>query len=233
MWECGVGCKGWVAQDIGHGVVREEGSACIGYHAQEGGREAAEEVCQSCLRDALLHDRGRRGAQGVRRIVHRGCSMLVVNQFADASERTFFLPRCFKRQPDSDDFEGVCEEYRYHACETAAYEPPSGSLVGVCRNENGADLVVGEEFYACVGEDAKESCGVALEEAADAVLGVDVAESEMETRPMTGIFYEGRIARLEEDFDAVEGADYGFGLCNNLVSKASSLARKVGYAVTA
>ena len=80
------------------------------------------------------------------------------------------------------------------------------------RDDGCAYLVVGEELYACVGEDAEEGGGVAFEQAADAVLGVDVAQGMVETRPLAGVFQESGIAGLEENLDAVERADYCFPL---------------------
>lgn len=51
------------------------------------------------------------------------------------------------------------------------------------RNENSAELLVGEEFDGGVGKDAKEGCRMASEEAADAGLPVDVAHGGYDTEP--------------------------------------------------
>lgn len=53
---------------------------------------------------------------------------------------------------------------------------------------------------------------MAFEEPADPRREVDVADGGGEARPGTGVFCELRVAGLEEDFDPVEGADYGFCL---------------------
>lgn len=75
-----------------------------------------------------------------------------------------------------------------------------------------SDLFVCEEFDAGVGEDA-EKCGrVAFEEPGYACAGVDVADGGGEAGPGACVFCELGVAGLKENFDAVEGADYGFGL---------------------
>ncbi len=50
------------------------------------------------------------------------------------------------------------------------------------------------------------------EEPAHAVLAVDVAHGGHDTEPRAGVFGKLGVGGLEEDFDAVEGADNGFGL---------------------
>lgn len=75
-----------------------------------------------------------------------------------------------------------------------------------------ADLLVGEEFDPCVGEDAEEGGGVAFEETADARVDVDVPYGYGQPTPLAGVFREIGVGGLEEDFDAVKGADYGLGL---------------------
>ena len=82
----------------------------------------------------------------------------------------------------------------------------------------GADLLVGEEFDAGVGEDAEEGGGVAFEEAADTGGGVDVVHGCGEAGPGAGVFCELGVFGLEEDFHAVEGADYSFCLGCRTVS---------------
>lgn len=169
-----------VAEEIADGVVREEGRAGIGNHAEQGGREAAEEVGEAGLRDALFHDRcGGRGER-VRGVVRRRCALLVVDLCAYAPQRAALLRGRLERQAHAYHFQGIGEEDGEHACETAAEEAPGGGLVGLGAYEDGADLVVGEELYAGVGEDAEEGGGVAFEEAADAVFAVDVAQREVQ-----------------------------------------------------
>lgn len=53
---------------------------------------------------------------------------------------------------------------------------------------------------------------MAAEEAAGAGGGVDGAHGGEDAGPGAGVFLELGVGGLEEDFDAVEGADYGFGL---------------------
>jgi hypothetical protein len=75
-----------------------------------------------------------------------------------------------------------------------------------------AYLLVGEEFDACVREDAEERGRVAFEETAYAGADVDVADCPGETNPGACVFGELGVAGLEEDFYAVEGAYYCFCL---------------------
>ena len=75
-----------------------------------------------------------------------------------------------------------------------------------------ADLLVCEKLDAGVREDAEEGCGVAFEETADAIAVVDVANGFGEAGPVALVLCEVGVARLEEDFDTVEGADYCLAL---------------------
>ena len=50
------------------------------------------------------------------------------------------------------------------------------------------------------------------EEPAQAVLAVDVAHGGHDAKPGAGVLGELGVGGLEEDLDAVEGADDGFGL---------------------
>ena len=54
----------------------------------------------------------------------------------------------------ADHFEGVGEEYGDRAGDAAAHEPSEGCLLRFVFDEDGADLLVGEEFDPGVGEDA-------------------------------------------------------------------------------
>ena len=75
-----------------------------------------------------------------------------------------------------------------------------------------AYLLVGEEFNARVGEDAEEGCRVAFKEPAYTGADVNVANGGREADPGAGVLCELGVAGLEEDLDAVEGADYCFRL---------------------
>lgn len=129
MRERGIRCKGRKAKDVTHSVVREEGCAGVGNHAEQGRCEAAEEVCQAGLGDALFHDCGGGGGEGVRGMVCSGRRVLVVNHLADASEGAPLVCAGFECQSHSYNFEGICEEDGDHAGETAADEAPPGGLL--------------------------------------------------------------------------------------------------------
>lgn len=73
-------------------------------------------------------------------------------------------------------------------------------------------MFVGEEFDGGIGEDAEEGCGVAPEETAEAGLPVYVPHGGYDAEPGAGVFGELGVGGLEEDFDAVEGADDCFCL---------------------
>jgi hypothetical protein len=53
---------------------------------------------------------------------------------------------------------------------------------------------------------------MSAEETACAVFAVDVCHGGYDAGPGAGVFLELGVGGLEEDFDAVEGGDYGFGL---------------------
>ena len=79
-------------------------------------------------------------------------------------------------------------------------------------DNDGADLLIGEEFDSGVGENAEEGGAVATEEATEAVLGIDVSHSGYNAEPGAGVFGEVGVGGLEEDFDAIEGPDKSLGL---------------------
>lgn len=79
-------------------------------------------------------------------------------------------------------------------------------------DDDRADLLVGEEFDGRIGEDAQNGCGVAAEETARAFVFVNVFHGGYDAEPGAGISCELRIRGLEENFDSVEGGNYGFGL---------------------
>lgn len=84
--------------------------------------------------------------------------------------------------------------------------------MGSGGDDDGADLLIGEEFDGGVGEDAQEGRRVSAEEPAEAVLAIDVTHGSHDAKPGTGVFGELRVGGLEEDLHAVEGPDDGFGL---------------------
>ena len=53
---------------------------------------------------------------------------------------------------------------------------------------------------------------MAAEETTKAVLAVDVPHGRHDAEPCSGVFGKLRVGCLEEDFDAVQRADYGLGL---------------------
>lgn len=124
----------------------------------------------------------------------------------------------FKGETHADDFEGVGDEDAGDTRGGAADEAAEGRLVRGGGDEDGAELLVGEEFDGGVGEDAQQGGGVAPEEPAEAGLPVDVPHGGHDAEPGAGVFGELRVGGLEEDFDAVEGADDGFGLGRRVVS---------------
>ena len=73
-------------------------------------------------------------------------------------------------------------------------------------------MLVGEKFDAGVGEDAKEGCRMSAKEAPQALLAVYVTHGSDNAKPRTRIFGELRVRGLEEDLDAIKGADDGFCL---------------------
>ena len=54
----------------------------------------------------------------------------------------------------------------------------------------GAYLLVCEELYSGVWEDAEEGCRVSFEESGDAIVGVDVAECDGDAAPFAGVLCE-------------------------------------------
>jgi hypothetical protein len=75
-----------------------------------------------------------------------------------------------------------------------------------------ADLFVCEEFDSCVGKDSENSSRVPAEETPRAVLVVYEFHGGDDAGPGPGVFGELGVAGLEEDLDAVERGDDGFGL---------------------
>ena len=75
-----------------------------------------------------------------------------------------------------------------------------------------ANLLIGQEFDASVGENAEEGCGVAAKEAADSISTVDVPDGLHDTKPATGVFLKLWIRGLEKDLYAIKGSDNRFSL---------------------
>ncbi len=99
------------------------------------------------------------------------------------------------------------------------------------RNEHSAELLVREELDGGVGEDAEEGCRMAPEEATDAGLSIDVAHGGHDAEPGAGVFGELGVGGLKEDFDAVEGADDGFGLVARTVSVWNEFSRDESWSI--
>ena len=62
---------------------------------------------------------------------------------------------------------------------------------------------------------------MSAEETPCAVFAVDVGHGGYDAGPGAGVFLELRVGGLKEDFDAVEGGDYGFGLGQIYISNNS------------
>ena len=112
----------------------------------------------------------------------------------------------------ADHLEWVGQEDGGHARDGAREDAAPPGLVGGGRDEDGADLFVGEELGRRIGEDAQQRGRVATEESTQPVLAVDVPHGRHDAEPCSRVFGELRVGCLEEDFDAVERADYGLGL---------------------
>jgi hypothetical protein len=136
----------------------------------------------------------------------------MVDLLADTRKRGSVIASRLKSQPDTDDFEGVGEEDGGDTGEGTGEESPKRHFLCLVFYDHRADLLVGEELYGRVGENAQEGCGVSSEEPAEPLLLVDVAHGGYDAEPGARVFGELGVGGLEEDFDAVEGADDGFGL---------------------
>ena len=112
-----------------------------------------------------------------------GGGVFVVDLLADAREGGAGVALCFECEADADDFEGVGEEDGGDAGEGAADQPAEGGFLGFVFDDDGAYLLVGEEFDGCVREDTQESGGVASEESSHAVLSVDVPHGGHDAEP--------------------------------------------------
>lgn len=136
----------------------------------------------------------------------------MVDLLADTRKRGAVISSRLKGQPHADDFERVGEEDRGDTREGAGEESPEGYFLSLIFYNHGAYLLVGEKLDGRVREDAQEGCGVASKETAEPVLLIDVAHGGYDAEPGAGVLGELGVGGLEEDFDAVEGADDGFGL---------------------
>ena len=118
----------------------------------------------------------------------------------------------FECQPHTDDFQRISNENACDARGGPTEQPAERCFVRGGGDEDGAELLVGEEFDGGVGEDAEEGRGMASKEPAEARLPVDVPHGSYDAEPRAGVFGELGVGGLEEDFDAVEGADDRFCL---------------------
>lgn len=129
---------------------------------------------------------------------------------------------CLECQPHSDNFQRICDEDARHARQTPRGKPSEmGFLLRACDEER-AHLLVSEELDGGVREDFKEGGRVPAEEAASAVLQVDVPHGCHHAEPAASVFGELRGGGLKEDFHAVEGGNCCFGLCVNSIRLAFS-----------
>ena len=112
----------------------------------------------------------------------------------------------------ADQLERVRAEDAGDAGEAAGEEAPDGRLVVGTVDDDGADLLVGEELDGGVGEDAQNGGGVAAVEAQGALVAVNVAHHCVDAVPAAGVSAEFGGGGLEEDFDAVERRDDRFCL---------------------
>ena len=115
------------------------------------------------------------------------------------------------RHADADELKGVREQDRGDARDGARSKATCVGLRLRGGHEEGLRLVVCHEVDRGVGEDAEEGGGVALEEAADAMLAVDERHGAERAAPCTRVLLEVGVGGLEEDLDAVEGRDDRLG----------------------
>lgn len=172
-----------MAHEVAHRVVDKKGCAGVGNHAEERGREAAEEVGEARVRRDLVDDVGCCCCNGIAWMVGHWRWLLGVDFLDNGAQAAFMIGARLKGEAYSNDFQRVCEEYGHHASQTAAEEAPAGRFLGLVLDHARADLLVGEELDAGVGEDAQQRGRVALEEACDASVEVDVADGRGEPRP--------------------------------------------------
>lgn len=141
--------------DVGKRVVGEETSTRVGNHAHECGREAAEEIAEAMSHSDFLGHRRSNSTNRVRRVVLHRRGMLVIN-FPTYTAQRRVLGRLARLEGEAyaDDFERVGEKDRDHACEGAGHEAADGRLVVAAVDHVGANLLVSQEFYTRVGENA-------------------------------------------------------------------------------
>lgn len=122
----------------------------------------------------------------------------------------------FECQPHTDNFQRISNENARDARRGPTEQPAQRRFVRGGRNEHRAELLIGEEFDGCVGEDAEEGGGMASEETAEAGLPIYISHGSYHAEPRAGVFGKLGVRGLEEDFDAVEGADDRFCLGNTV-----------------
>ena len=160
----------------------EEGHSRVGHHADQGGREAAIEVHEAGVRGrgdccCCCRDNGDRRGGG------RLGWMFMVDLTANLGQRGARIAFGFEGESHADYFQGVGDEDGGQAREGSAGEAAQRGFVGGGWDDDMADLLVGEEFDGCVGEDLQEGSRVSPEEAAHAVLPVDVAHGRHDAKP--------------------------------------------------
>lgn len=117
-----------------------------------------------------------------------------------------------KGQTHTYHLQRVGEKYGGYTGQGAAEQPPQWGLLRRSSDDNGAELLVGNEFDGSIWEDTQEGSRVATEKPTNTVLFINIAHSCYNAEPGASIFRELGVGRLEKDFDAIEGADQSFGL---------------------
>lgn len=224
----GVGSQGWKAEPIARGVVREKGHSGVREHAGKGGGEAAVEVYEPA-------SRGGKSRYGVaqRGGSHGGggdaCGLFVVDLLADAGEGGPGFVLGFECQTHPYHLEWVRQHHARDSGECAAEETAQRGFILLGRDEEGTELLVGEEFDGGVGENAEQGCGMPPEEPAHAVGLVDVPHCGHNAEPGAGVFRELRVGGLEQDFDPVKRTDEGFGLIFDTVVRGGKCGLRGGW----
>lgn len=73
-------------------------------------------------------------------------------------------------------------------------------------------MLISYKLNGGVREDTQECCRMTTKQASHAILAVDVSHGSHDSKPRAGVLSELRAGGLKEDLDAIEGADYCFGL---------------------
>lgn len=82
----------------------------------------------------------------------------MVDCFADLSQTSLVMCFCLKSQSHADNFERVGEADGDGAGQAATEESADGRLFVFGRDDDGADLLIGEELDTGVGKDTEQRC---------------------------------------------------------------------------